>query len=196
MVCLAVVLLSSMPVVASAWEVLKGTNGVVINRSVDDTMAPALTLYGSYKGGNSWTSSFTAFSASSYTTNTVMSTYMGTNAGSWEIPLPDGYGRCQLIQLSWTEGGSNKYENHAILNEPLNVAVSGAVDVSGTVPVSVVNTDQVRSSVVSVALDASGTMPVSVDSLGSVDSSAIGAGVAVCALSLGVVLYRGVFVNA
>lgn len=201
MVCLAVALLSSVPAVASAWSVTGGNGATLdITREASDTASASFLVYRivAVPTSGQWANG-------SYCATTGTGA-MFAGAASVTVLMPSEVQRisynalARYAHLIYEPSSGSRWFFSAGMPTP--VYLTGAADavaltsIPVTGAVSVVNTDAVRSSVVSVALDGSGTLPVSVDSLGGVDSSGLGVGVAVCALTLGVVLYRGVFVSA
>lgn len=113
------------PSVAGAWDMMKSTNGLIIERSEDDTRSTDVYLYYDYKGGSDWNSYGGANNpnyVSSYNANRRFLQLANTGE-ALEIPLVPGY-RCQMLYLA----DGVKTKTFAVLNEPL--AVSGAVTVS------------------------------------------------------------------
>lgn len=145
---------------AFGWEISKSTNGIVINREPTDATSTAVTayLYTGYKGGNSWSTSYSPMSASSYATETSLGTVMPTGASGDAIELDlNPSVRLQAIVLSQSGIGQRWF---ALINEPQRVEVvntptvnvTGSTTVTGTVRVS--DMPDVRASV-------SSTLPLS-----------------------------------
>lgn len=175
---LVVALLSVVPR-AFAWDIGKSSNGLVINRTAEDTNTVntvTVVRYYGYKGGESyWSGSYAPMNVASWNYNDSVYFAGASSSAGMEIPLKEGY-RLQMVLLTQTATADQKF---AVVNEAVRV------ETSGTVPVSVAETLPV-----SLATSASiaGTLPVEV---GGVPDWAE-AFAALLAFSLGLVTVGGV----
>ncbi len=138
------------PTAAHAWNIAKGTNGVIVSRESSDTTAQVIiTRRADYIPGDTWSSAAGSTSRPSskdaYRIFEVICYLDQSNgvADSIEVPLKPGY-RCQLVSVADANTASVIYQTFAILNESLavalpatqSVAVSSLPSVLGTVAVS------------------------------------------------------------
>jgi hypothetical protein len=147
---------------ASAWELSKSSNGVVVNRqSTDSSQGVNVYVYYDYKGGSYWSSGQSPSVTSSYNANDFVGLVFSTGdtGQSIEIALKPNY-RCQLVVLSQSGVGQKTF---AVLNEIHQVSVIG----TPTVAVSNQTTSGTSVSIV-------GTVPVDVGAVGPFTSQGIG----------------------
>lgn len=169
---------AALPSVAAAWSVSKASNGVVFARSGDDTTSVSIIEYygdkpltgGQTRGQYIYNSQYTSASAES-----VIDAI--TTSFEWPLAADDGFHLVYIKRSGVVE------ERHVIYREPLRVDLASAIplEVSSMPPIALES---------SVSVD--GTLPVSVEAIGDLDRSGILAAAAIAALSLGVLVYRGV----
>lgn len=162
------------PVSAQAFTLSKSTNGVILQRSAENTGSVRVYVYYDYKGSEAatavWDASYDPFTVSSYerwywsTGNSYMVMNASAQADTIEIPRPGAQYRFWFINIVTNEYAPVAIDRFALVNEPLDVTISNSptVSVSDLPPISL-------SSSVSVA----GTMPVEVAGIGPFDSSAL-----------------------
>lgn len=141
------------PAHAHAWQLNKGTNGVVISRESDDTSKAAeVFVYYGYKGGEvDWTDTFSPTVTSSYNLNKRYRFALAADYGtSFEVPLHKDH-RLQLVYVRETVSPNTPLATFAVINEPVqvrevepieSVKVSDlpGVKVAEIVPVSLIGT--------------------------------------------------------
>lgn len=159
----AVVAALALPGVASAYQVIKSTNGVILAMESSDTTQPVtITRYYDYKPGDSqWSTSTSGFdqplSHNAYNKNRAIAVFdAGAYSGDTiELDLEPGY-RLQLIRVALTNSPFTRVASFALINDPMQVAVENTPTVNiGTQPAVSL------SSSVSVA----GTMPVDIQAV-------------------------------
>jgi hypothetical protein len=166
------------PVVASAWQVSKSTNGVVVSREwmTDATGTVTAILYYDYKGEpvinpDSWSTTYSVGVASSYR-KSCTAIAMNSTTDSVEVGLVPGF-RNQLLTLT---SNTAPTRGVAVLNDALEVSVIGTpnVDVVGTTVVTgTVSVSQLPTATVSTSGSVVGTVVVSTMPSVSLEASAV-----------------------
>lgn len=121
---------------AGQWDMVKSSNGVVVNRSGDSTNTALVRVYHywNYKGGSTWSATtanpyYAPTSASSYN-NSREFQLSGTWGEAFEVPLHTNGGRCQAVRVV-QEGEPDLY--FCVLYEPLNVNVQNGQTINSVV---------------------------------------------------------------
>lgn len=178
---LALVLFLAVPGSAFAWDIAKASSGVVISRSLDDTLTTgiAVDLYWQYLGGDDWTTTKPPNWAASYGAHKSY-VFDGSFDGI-EIPLVPGY-RMQGVFV--TQGSTTRA--FAVVNDRLAVSLPSTqtVGVSSMPTVAVSSMPSVAVSSMPSSLSTVSilsTVPVNVSGIGDMAAEPI---VAVTVLSV------------
>lgn len=182
LVAAVVVAMGVAPWSAGAWELSKGTNGVVLMReSSDTTAAVAIDRFWNYKYGDAdWVfssstdrlpNSYLAYNSSA----NVAQIQAGSLADAIEVQLQPGY-RLQMVRVKLLDTPFTSLQTFAVVNDALGVRVSNDVTISAMPS--------------TVSVDA--TLPVTVEGLAGIDGPGLLAGVGLVCFALGIVAYRGV----
>lgn len=124
LVAVACAAILAFPLSAAAFDVTKSTNGIFINReSTDATTAATVTIYYGYRGGEtSWTTTYLPSSSGSYLYSDNFTNIWASDTDGMEFTAPAPMYRLILVRVSQS-GQSTR--NYPIVNEPLNVSVTG-----------------------------------------------------------------------
>lgn len=183
------VLLGTVP--AHGWEVVKSSNGVVIQRgSEDSTATGSLTVFYGYKGaGDMYDPAYNPTAGASFEKSRAYANVLSATIDAIEIPLEPGY-RVHYLYLSLGAGS----RRIIVLNEPLNVKVAGQ-----NAPLTVAPADgqslpvRVAEGSLSVTASVDSTLPVHVVDVGDSETRrALLAAGAIVLLTSGVLAGRGV----